>query len=155
MKGISAVDSLVKMVLEDFATLGKSEGIHPDETFYVERHFLSSYLECDVDHIGVRNDGLGNLNTNGKPCVCYILRVEPFRCGSNSPNHKFIFSYFGGRSGHFGPGHGLMITDEDGNILYWRNVDQNPETEWIINEMANDITDDAGNIIFDGEPCNI
>lgn len=48
-----------------------------------------------------------------------------------------------------------MITDEDGNILYWRNVDQTPETEWIINEMANDITDDAGNIVFDGEPCNI
>lgn len=47
----------------------------------------------------------------------------------------------------------LMIIDSD-NIVYQREAGQDPLTEWVINEMANDplITDEYGNPLFIGDP---
>lgn len=49
----------------------------------------------------------------------------------------------------------LMITDPDDNMLYLRNAGQNPKTEWVLNELAGDATDENGRIIFPSDPYNI
>lgn len=40
------------------------------------------------------------------------------------------------------------------NLHYYRTPGQNEKTEWIINGMANDITDENGEIVFEGDPYN-
>ncbi len=48
------------------------------------------------------------------------------------------------------------LTVGDGsNIIYTREAGQDPLTEWRINELANDLCDHNGEIIFAGEPVQI
>lgn len=52
--------------------------------------------------------------------------------------------------------HGLVILQDD-NVMYSRRSSQDPRTEWDVNGMANDptVTDENGNLLFEGEPVNI
>ena len=42
----------------------------------------------------------------------------------------------------------------DANLQYHRLPRQDEKTEWQLNCMANDIVDEDGRFIFEGEPCN-
>ncbi len=52
--------------------------------------------------------------------------------------------------------YGLQIIQND-ELVYERTADQDEKTEWNINCMAGDdtVTDEDGNMLFDGDPVNI
>lgn len=41
------------------------------------------------------------------------------------------------------------------NLAYWRTAEQDPATEWQINELANNVVDETGKYLFSGEPYSI
>ena len=145
--------TLVEHALSDFAMIGHAHGYHPGEVFFVERHFLNSQLESDTVRLSVTDAGLGNFNANST--CCHVITIQSFRHGATEPSHIYTFSYFNHGDGDFGPGHGLVITDDKQNMPYWRDIGQNPKTEWLLNELASNITDADGRYIFDGDPYNI
>lgn len=40
-------------------------------------------------------------------------------------------------------------------LMYSRSAEQDERTEWELNSMANDVTDENGDFVFEGEPTNI
>lgn len=55
------------------------------------------------------------------------------------------------------PSHYSLQIIWNDQLVYERSADQDERSEWSINCMANDpeVTDQEGNILFDGEPTNI
>lgn len=117
------------------------------------RHFFTS------DCVRIRDDNIGKIS------VFAYEREETYEC------HRFVvtgddaidgptgeslyFYYFGGSGPYKGTNYGLIIQDRDDNVLYWREVGQNPRTEWLINCLANDMEDEDEHFVFTGEPVTI
>lgn len=143
---------LINNALVSLATLTKKVGYHPTETFYVERHFLKAYVIDDVAGIKITKGDICATRFDDVEFDGLCVAVGVFSARAVEPNQTFTFLYYGGEGGYAGPGHGLVIYDECGNMLYWREIDQNPKTEWNINSMAYDLIDTNGHYIFDGDP---
>lgn len=152
---ITMKNTLISNAIAGLRMMTQSEGAAPDEDFYVERWFLRHHLEDDTVRCGSIKKGLGNISLTGRPCTCQLIIVKCFRHGVIDPSHVYTFAYYNERGNHFGPGHGLLITDEDDNILYWREPGQDPRAEWQINDMAGDVTDENCHLVFVGDPYNI
>lgn len=127
--------------------------------YFVESHFLAQYFDSDV--IILRID-------SAEPCT-----LAEFAYGVKLPDQGFMFQinaeniiegltgdflqfiYFGNDDLELKMGHGLMILDSDLNVVYLRTEMDNPITEWKINELANDLCDEDGGFVFDGEPIQL
>jgi len=62
------------------------------------------------------------------------------------------FYYLDGKGFYAGSNYGLIIANTDDSILYWREVGQDPHTEWLINCLAGDSENTEVNPVFTGEP---
>lgn len=66
MPEISMARTLISQALADFAMIARTDGYHPGEVFYVERHFLYSQLEPDTARLSVTDNG--RFIFKGEPC---------------------------------------------------------------------------------------
>lgn len=155
MEGISMKRTMIDETIKGLRIFGHFDNCSDEEEFFVERHFLDYQLESDFAGAAISDRGIGNFNPGGTTYACATFTIYTYSHGTDSPSHRFVFSYFGGRGGYLGLEHGLAITDEEDNLLYWREPGEDEKTQWRINCMASDLTDADGNFVFDGDPCNI
>jgi len=135
----------------------RSEPAKVPNELCIEVAFMHRFFTSDC--IKLCYDGTGQIN------VSAYCHEESYEC------HRFIvtgddtidgptgttlyFYYFGGNGFCTGINYGLIIQDSDENVLYWREVGQNPRTEWLINCLADDLKDEQGKFVFPGEPVTI
>lgn len=143
---------LISSIIADLTILTKDIGRNFTEEFYVERHFLKDHLNDDVARIMITMGGISKIRFDDVEFDCFGVTIAGFSTGSVGPNQHFTFLYYGGKGGHTGPRHGLTIYDERENMLYWRDIGQDPKKEWNINSMAGDLVDANGHHVFDGDP---
>ena len=123
----------------------------PRQLFYVELYLLSNYFQADHLHagyLGIATIDFGDLIGEHE---CEGIIITP----DDSADESCLYLYcFDGDGCHSGPNHTLVATYED-NVVYWREAWHNPHTEWNINELANNIEDEAGDFVFPGEHVQI
>lgn len=125
----------------------------PDK-YIVEFSFLDKYFTSDC--LRTRYDDTGTLQVaaydreEAHECLHIIITGDDTVDGPTGESLNFY--YLDGQGFYAGNNYGLVITDKDDNVLYWREVGQNPRTEWLINCLAEDLEDTEGNFVFKGEP---
>lgn len=147
------------LLLELFrqASLDQEFGFDEETPFLVEAAFLSNWNR-DLQDLPAE-EGLKEMEAYSLPCkdpgeICaHIWMVYQ----DDEYFDELYFTYSTFTDGRCRPGqYALSITQND-NLVYARTIDQDPATEWQINIMAGDpeITDETGEMLFDGEPVNV
>lgn len=124
------------------------------EASFLQRFFTSDCIRTHYDDIGQIHVYLStNQHAGAYDCHRFIITGDDT---VNGPTGETLyFYYFGSHSFRMGDNYGLIIQDQDENILYWREANQDPRTEWLINCLAYDLEDENGDFIFDGEPTTV
>lgn len=148
---------LIERILQCFATELYGELLEQiSEDFYVERHFLNHYYDGDLStiEIGTVKNTVLECNSKTEDTPHITIRVFDPCNGDEATTLNFIYPV---TTRLLAPKekHDLQIVDTDYNVLYWRDADHDPRTQWTINALADDITDEEGNFIFPGDHTNI
>lgn len=116
--------------------------LQPDEEFLIEVHYLNYWNNNynnypDLEGINMEIYAIDN----GQSLNVYITCDKKY-----TPDLHITYTPDKAHAGR----HELTICCDD-NLVYWRTADQNPATEWICNEMANDYKV-GGKVVFVGDP---
>ncbi len=130
------------------------DSIDPYAPFFVECAFLEYWNDqlCDRPNQEGFEDLDVYINEDGEA----IIEIKFYdRIASSEYSHDQIIMCYTPDPDHPGR-HALEIIRND-NLIYQRTASQDPATEWLINEMADDpeIIDADGHPLFTGDPCNI
>lgn len=132
------------------------EEIHIDKEKYnpcVEHAFMYHYakkLGATSIRIGRHEIAQGNIDDEDRTIISVTIFFDGVSTTNTEVPDSLYLAYWDIKNGI-----ALLIIDPDDNILYRRNADQNPKTGWVINELADDATDENGKIIFPGDPYGI
>lgn len=122
--------------------------------YIVELNFLGKYFTSDC--LWVCYDGTGKLHVSAydreKTCECHRIIITGDDTVNGPTGESLYFYYLDGKGFYAGSNYGLVIANTDDSILYWREVGQDPHTEWLINCLAGDSENTEGNPVFTGEP---
>lgn len=137
-----------KSLLENFGQLDVMQffDITPttdiSKMFFVELAFLNYWNDLADDKF--HREGVNPTVNSGDESWLEVI----IDCDCDAVNHLiFIYSFDNVNRTRYG----LQIL-RDENPVYERDSNQDPLTEWYINELANDATDENGQIIFVGDP---
>lgn len=130
----------------------------PEETeFYIERIFLEHYFTKPYLQVGERYESEFYDETSGERLPCRTIEVSSSDTIDGVSAEVLRLNYYSEQQNIAKPGRlALNITDQDDYVLYWRSEEHKDlKTEWYINCYAQDLTDENGNLIFNGEPVNL
>lgn len=141
----STLDSVLKRLREACKT---------DDECFVEQHYIDQHAQEYVDATIIQNTHEENCGIvpDEEPRECTVIELMFLKENNIVDLESSLCLYYFDTDGQRT---GLIIVDKNNNMVYWRNADQDPRTKWQICSLAQDITDDDGNFIFDGEPYNI
>lgn len=146
-------DPMVFLQLFREAGLDQDFGFDEDTPFLVESAFLR-YWNQELGQLP-EEEGLETIEACPLP-----VKHESENCAhiwivyQDDDQFEELYFIFAINDEHPGQ-YALTITQND-NVMYARNIDQDPATEWQINCMAGDptVTDADGKMLFDGETHN-
>ena len=141
----TALDSALKRLREARET---------DDECFVERYYIDQYAQEYVDATIIQNTHEENCEIvpDEEPRECTVIELMFLKENNIVDLESSLCLYYFDTDGQQT---GLIIVDKNNNMAYWRNANQDPRTEWQICSLAQDITDDDSNFVFDGEPYNI
>lgn len=152
----AAVSDLIKSIQNNW----KKHRSHPTKTpdkLVVEICFMRQFFTSDC--VDIKDGDIGQISVSAYgheesyDCHRFILTGDDTISG---PTGETLYLYYLNGSGLYkGTNYGLVIQDHDDNVLYWREVNQKPRTEWLVNCLAEDLEDGNGNFVFVGEPVTI
>jgi len=129
-------------------------GTPAEDEYYVEKYFFAAYFHGDVLKFNPTQDGefYDEVDNISYPCKIIDISCESSIDGPLQENLRFIYYASKEKPSQ----KALVITEiEEENMLYWRSSSHDPKTEWYINSLAYDITNNDGDFIFNGEPVNL
>ncbi len=127
----------------------------PEDTeFYIERLFLENYFTKAYLRVGEALEGTFHDNNANEDFDCQTIEIASTDSIDGPPTETLQFIYYLEDDRYTGAGRlALAIVDTDASMLYWRSqFHDDLKTEWYINCYAQDLTDENGTFIFDGEP---
>ncbi len=134
---------------EFFCDEGADKFLHVNETeeFLVETVFLDYWNT--ISNGAPEQEGISVESYFLEGGSKLVVRITCDEDGAAEP----VMMVYTPSAEHLGK-HTLEISIGD-NLVYWREAEHNPATEWLINGLANGITDENGNFIFTGDPVRI
>lgn len=128
----------------------------PDtQEFTMERVFFEHYAVCDAIRIKEAEPGeFYDESLNSKFPCCGIDIVLENTATEDVTQLRLVY-YFESHAQN--PKHScLYVTDDENNLLFWYSQDHDlKQNQWYINSFAQDLEDENGNYVFDGEPIQI
>lgn len=149
--------SAVSALISDIRKNHKKYRRHPSQTpdkMIVEVSFINKFVS--KSRLSITDEGIGDISISAYGrhvvCDCHGFSITNLDCLGARIGKPLRFYYTNGIGFYKGDNYGLVIQDQDDNILYWREAGQDPRTEWLINCLAGDLEDENGQFVFTGKP---